>query len=104
MNLQKQILTFTFSFLFGMAFACLLKLNYKFIYQENKVYRILTTFFFVIIHILIYFILLQKINSGILHTYGMIAIISGFIMEYFVEKAMRNLFAKVFKRWYNSKG
>lgn len=98
MNLQKQILTFTLSFLFGMVFAILLKLNYKFIYQENKVYRVLTTFFFVIIHILIYFILLQKINSGILHAYGIMAIIFGFITEYFVEKAMRNLFAKVFKK------
>lgn len=98
MNLEKQILTFIFSLLFGLLFAIELKLNYRFIYQENKIYRITTTFLFVLINVFLYFILLQKINHGILHVYGILSIIIGVIIEHFVEKYLRGLFANKIKK------
>lgn len=102
MNLELQILTFVVSFLFGVFFGIELKLNYKFIYQSNKIYKIITTFFFIMTNVLIYFIILRKTNNGILHIYGVLAIILGFILEHFVEKHLINIFAKIFKKWYNS--
>lgn len=103
MNLELQIQTFIVSFLFGIFFGIELKLNYKFIYQSKKIYKIMTTFFFVITNILVYFIILRKINNGILHIYGIIAIILGFLVEHFLSGYLSTIFTKVFKKWYNLK-
>lgn len=101
MSLNIQINTFIASFLFGLFFGIELRLNHKFIYQSNKTYKILTTFFFVIVNVLIYFIILKKVNYGILHIYAILAIIIGFLVEHFGMKYLLDIFAKKQKKWYN---
>lgn len=102
MQLYTQIITLLFSFLFGIIFSIELKLNHKFIYQNNKIYKIITTFLFVLINVLLYFIGLKKINNGILHMYGLISIMIGYIFEIYVEKFLSSFVAIKYKKWYNS--
>ena len=98
MILKIQILTLIFSFLFGIIFYLEIKLNYKFIYNEKKLYKIITTFFFVMANVLLYFIILQKINNGILHLYGILAIIIGFTLSNYVLTYLQEKIEKTVKK------
>ena len=91
MNLKIQIITLIYSFIYGIIFSLLLNLNYKYIYQGKKIFRIILTFIFVLDNMLLYFLILKKINYGILHIYEFLAIIFGFIIE-------NTLFAKLYKK------
>ncbi len=85
MNINIQFVTIGISFLFGILFSLQLSLTYKFIYSNKKFYKIIFTFLLVFVNTLLYFILLKKFNNGILHPYGIIFIIIGFIVEIFVK-------------------
>jgi len=85
MNIKIQLITIAISFLFGILFSIQLSLNYKLIYSNKKIYKIIFTFLIVLVNTLLYFILLRKFNNGILHIYGIIFIILGFIIEIFVK-------------------
>lgn len=85
MNIKTQLITILISFLFGIFFSLQLSINYKFIYSNKKIYKIIFTFLIVLVNTLLYFILLKKFNNGILHVYGIICIIIGFIVEIFVK-------------------
>ena len=99
--LNIQINTLLFSFLFGIFFSIFLNINYKFIYNNKKIYRIITSFIFVMINVIIYFIILEKINNGILHIYSIFMIIIGSIFENIVRKYIISIFVKYIKKWYN---
>lgn len=96
-NLDLQLKSLLFSFLFGMFFAICVNINYKFINSNKKIFKIIFTFFFTIINILIYFIGLKKINDAYLHPYFILMIILGYIVEIFIQK----LIVKKISKWYN---
>lgn len=96
--LNIQIKTLLFSFLFGIFFSVFLNINYKLIYNNKKFYRIITSFIFVMINVIIYFIILRKINNGILHIYSIFMIILGFIFENIVKKYIIGIFVKYIKK------
>lgn len=85
MSLNIQISTLLFSFIFGVCFAFLVHVNYRFIYHSNKLIQVLFTFAFVLLSTLIYFIILEKMNYGTLHIYYFIMIILGFLLEHGIE-------------------
>jgi len=97
MILKTQILLLFFSFVFGAFFSFFLNINYKFIYGEKRILKVLVTFSFVIVNVLLYFIILEKINNGIIHPYGIICIIFGFLFDGTIHK----MIAKQCKKWYN---
>ena len=88
MPLINQIITIVFSFIYGILFYILLEINYKYIYTGNKLYRIIVTFLFVICNTLLYFIILRKINYGIVHIYFLSCIFTGYILSNFVYKKL----------------
>ena len=94
MNIKLQIITLLFSFLYGIFFSFFLSLNYKFIYSDKKIFKTIISFLVVIISVLIYFIILKKINNGIFHIYEILCIILGFIFENW----MRGVIDKVLKK------
>ena len=98
MSLNCQIITIIFSFIYGIFFCFLLELNYKYIYMGNKVYRIIVTFLFVMCNTLLYFIILRKINYGVVHVYFLLCILTGYILSNFVYK---KLIVKRKKQCYN---
>lgn len=102
MNLTIQLNLLTFSFFYGIFISLLINLNYKLLYNEKKLIKVLSTIIFVIINVLLYFIILLKINNGILHFYSLLTIILGFIFETVIEKKLLpKLVAYLKKKWYN---
>lgn len=91
MSLKVQIITLLYSFIYGIVFSILLNLNYKFIYEGKRIFKIIITFIFILDSMLLYFLILKKINYGILHIYEFLAIILGFILE-------NTLVAKLYKK------
>lgn len=89
MILETQIYTLLFSFIFGSLFGFLVRINYFFLNHSNKFIKILFTVVFVTIFTLIYFIILEKLNSGIIHIYYFIMLILGFCLEQFIEKKIK---------------
>ena len=82
MILKTQILTLFYSFLYGIFFGSTLNINYKISQNTSKLYIIIIHFLFVIFHILTYFFILQKVNNGIFHPYGLITLIIGVLVEH----------------------
>lgn len=94
MSLKLQIISITFSFLYGVFFAGIILLFKNYLYHNNKYLKIIFNFIFCIINTMIYFFLLSKINEGILHYYLFIAIILGF----FVFQYLKRIIEKHVKR------
>ena len=86
MILEIQIKSLVFSFLFGIYFSYMIRINYKFILSLKKILRILGTFILVISNVLLYFIILLKINYGLLHIYLILMIMLGVYVEYLINK------------------
>ena len=104
MDLNLQIISLLFSYFFGILFSFLLNLNYKIIYQKNKLYRIITTLLFVLLCTLVYFIVLKKINEGIIHPYFFLMIILGFFTVNSKLRPLRFVFSKLKCYNVNNKG
>ena len=94
MNIRLQIITLLVSFLYGIFFSFFLSLNYKFIYSNSRVFKIVISFLVTIITVLLYFIILKKINNGIFHIYEILSLILGFSFESW----MSGIIAKKYKR------
>ena len=85
MNIDIQIKTILFSFIFGIVFSICLDFNYKYIVGKRKVLSPVLTFLFVFVFTLIYFILLRYINYGIFHVYEIFFIFCGFLFEFLLS-------------------
>ena len=81
MNIKLQIITLLVSFLYGIFFSFFLGLNYKYIYSDKKIFKTIISFLVIIISVLLYFIILKKINYGIFHVYEILALAIGFCLE-----------------------
>jgi hypothetical protein len=94
MSLKLQIISLIVSFLYGIFFSIFLNINYKLIYNDNKIYKIVGTFIFIIINVLLYFLIMEKINNGIIHIYCLISILLG----YLIQNLIKRIFTKVYKK------
>ena len=86
MNLIIQIKLIIFSFVFGIFFNLFLNINCKFIYSYNTFIKIISSFLFVLINIILYFIVLNKINNGIFHIYSLLIILLTYLLIEKVKK------------------
>ena len=93
MSLDIQIKTLLYSFLFGIYFSIIVYLNYKIIYKLKKFYLVIGTFLIIFLNILLYFLVLLKVNNGIIHIYGIISLILGYFVchfiYHFIEKSIK---------------
>lgn len=85
---------FNFIFFIWNVFSFLVSVNYKYLYQRKILLRILFTFMFIFANVLIYFIILKKINQAILHPYSLGMILFGFCLEHYLH----HLVVRFFKR------
>ena len=95
MYITTQIKTIIFSIIYGIIFSSLIDVNHKYL-TKNKIINILITFILIIISVLIYFILLRRINNAIFNNYEIICIIIGFIVENLIHSKVE----KIRKKWY----
>lgn len=100
MNLKLQIITLLFSFFFGALFSFLLTIQYRFLYARVKWFQYLFTILFVFVMTLFYFVVLRKINYGIIHPYSILSILVGYCTEHLTHNYFKNhkLIAIVKKR------
>ena len=99
MELNIQILSFLFSFLFGIFFYILLEVNTKFLYHSSVFIKVLFSFIFILFSSLVYFYILLKINNGYVHFYFFICIVVG----YFLCKVIYKRLLKRKRVWYTYK-
>ena len=88
MILKIQIFSLLYSFIYGIIFYILLEVNQKFLYEGNIVYRIIISFLFVIFISLLYFLILIKINNGILHLYFFLTMFTGYLLSFVIYKKL----------------
>lgn len=89
MPLTTQINSLLFSFAFGMFFSLFLDLNHKIIYSTKKIIKLIGTTLVVFLSMLLYFILLLKINNATFHPYELIMIVLGFLLENFIKSKIK---------------
>lgn len=80
MNLHVQILLIIYSLLYGIVFSACLEMNYKYIYKQKRIPKYILSFLFIVNFVFLYFIVLRRINNGILHFYSFIFVGIGFVL------------------------
>lgn len=99
MSLNIQIYSLLFSFLYGIILYILLEINYRFLFEGKIIYRVIISFLFVMVLSLVYFLVLLKINNGVLHLYFFLSMFTGYLLSFVIYK---KLIVKRKKVWYNS--
>ncbi len=106
MDAKTQIIVLSFSFLFGFITYYLNVINYKIINNQKKIYRSIISIMFSYNLVLIYLIILYKLNNGNFHIYFFFLLILGFFSAYqmskkfFKSKKTFKFLARIKKRWY----
>ena len=95
MDLDTQIITIIFSFLYGIFFGFFLHINCKIIYHEKKYIKYIGSFLVILINVLLYFLILKQINYAIFHPYCLIVLTLGFYIHHIIVKQI--------KKWYTKK-
>ena len=90
MDLSIQLQVLTVSFVYGIMFSYLLKIQYKFLFQSKLFYKILITLLFVFDSCLLYFLILRLINDGIFHIYFLFSLIIGYLLGYYLISRNHN--------------
>ena len=85
MELNVQIYSLFFSFIFGCILNVLLDFFNRFNNKQKLFIKIIFSFLFVLILSLSYFIILIYINNGYLHVYFLISIMVGYIFIYYIK-------------------
>lgn len=87
MELSIQLQVLTVSFVYGILFSYLLKIQYKFLFNSKLFYKILITLLFVFDNCLLYFLILRMIDDGIFHIYFLFLLIIGYLFgNYLIYK------------------
>ena len=82
MILKEQIISFIFSFIFGIFYFisfCLIK---KYLLLGKLINKIVYNFIFYVFNVFIYFSILYIINKGVLHIYLLISFILGVLLGF----------------------
>lgn len=91
MDYKVQIISFLFSFIFGVFFYYTSLLNYKFIHKYPVILKYLITLIFVLDISLLYILFMYKINYGVVHIYFIIVLFLGFLCGSIYRKKLRKL-------------
>ena len=109
MTSKIQLITLGISFLYGFFFLYLYKINYRIIKEKKRFYQSLITILFMYNIVLIYIIIIFKVNNGIFHPYFFIMMILGFYLNTKLTKKLssnekfRLFIEKTRKKWYTIK-
>lgn len=91
MNLEIQIQVLVYSLIYGMFFSFVMNLGYRYIFYTKTYYKVTINFLFIFNMVLIYFIILRKINNGIFHSYFLLMIILGILIGNNKTKVLRKV-------------
>ena len=91
MDISLQLLSFIFSFSYGIIISYLVNLCYNFLYKTRIIYRIFINILFSINLSLIYFLLIKVINNGVIHIYFIFTLLLGYFLFINKFKNLRNI-------------
>ncbi len=100
MTANMQLLTFIFSFLYGIIASFLFKLNYKIVNNLKRVFNNILTIIFTLDVLIIYVILVYYLNNGYLHIYFIVILLLGIYVGLSCLKGvkLRKIYVKIRKR------
>ena len=67
MSLVEQVVALIFSFIYGGVLSVLYNFNYNILFYKNRVVKIIFNILFVFDLVLIYFLVMRKINNAVIH-------------------------------------
>lgn len=79
MPLKIQIYSVVSSFFFGFFFSFLFNFVYNRVKLKNRYLWFLFNILFVCLNTFLYYMILEKVNNGILHPYCILSVIVGFV-------------------------
>lgn len=82
MESNIQIISFIFSFAFGILFVFFNEFNNFVVKNIKKSYKLIITILFIVNVVLLYLIFLYKINKGEIHIYFLICVFLGYVITY----------------------
>lgn len=88
MDAKTQIIVLLFSYFYGFFFFYLAYINKKIIDKQNRIYRSIITILMMYNIVLLYIIIIYKINNGKFHLYFFIMLILGFYSSIKLTKKM----------------
>lgn len=88
MDIRIQLLTFLFSFIYGIFYYISSFCNKKIINGKKISFQIVVTTIFVLNNVLVYSIILYKINQGVFHIYFIIVLVIGYLLGTTLHKKM----------------
>ena len=91
MGLTEQVIALVFSFIYGVVLSVLYNLNYNLLFYKRRSVKIIFNILFVLDLVLIYFLVMRKINNAVIHPYFYLFIILGFFAVFDVSKRFRKL-------------
>ena len=97
MELRTQIISIIFSIIYGCLFGVFYNLNYKFLHINKLRYRVLNSLLFSLDMLLIYFIIMLRINNGNIRIVFLILLFFSFILTNKFTKKLRKI-VKCLKR------
>ncbi len=100
MTANMQLLTFIFSFLYGIIASFLFKLNYKIVNNLKRVFNNIITIIFTLDVLIIYVVLIYYLNNGYLHIYFIMTLLIGIFIgfSYLKDVNLRKIYVKIRKR------
>ena len=91
MDLFTQIQSLLISFVFGICFSYLIRIQYRYLFNTKLYIKISLTFLLVLDSFLLYFLVLRLINNGVFNYYFGIMLIIGYIFGYKLIKIDRKM-------------
>lgn len=107
MNAITQIICLSLSFLYGIFFYLIWCLHNLIINKQKRFFKSFSTILLMYIMVLIFIIMIYKVNNGIFHFYFLIMITLGFIVALKLKGVLlknerfQKLVDKVKNKWYN---
>lgn len=81
MALRIQIISLLFSFVFGIFFSICTNLNYRYLFTKKLVFKIIITGVYIMDCSLLYFLIMRKINQGIINYYFILFVGLGYLFS-----------------------
>ena len=88
MNVYLQILCIIISFIYGIVISIGYRFNKK-LNTSNFIWQLIFSILYSFIVVLLYIIIIYKINGGIFHIYFIFALIIGYFMSNFIVKYIK---------------
>lgn len=87
-DLRAQIITFLFSFSYGVVISYIFSIVRAFLYNAKTMYKVINCILFTSDIVLIYQIIIYRINQGYFHLYFIFVFILGLLIsnKYFIYK------------------